>query len=133
MHISLRVTRMMAWFLVATSSAPARVINNISMREFWIEFDIGVFAKISFERETSPGKLHYQCQAFLVPHKDDSPTEDDFAFSFSFSRSEKNWDDIEPVQIDSAFRQLVDLSEDLALDMLHAIKDYETNQPSHIY
>lgn len=103
------------------------------MREFWIEFDIGVFAKISFETAKSLERIYYQCQAYLVPHKDEAPTEDDFAFSFSFSRYEKSWEDAGPVRIDSAFKQLVDLSEELAMDMLHAIKDYETNQPSHVY
>ena len=103
------------------------------MKEFWIEFDIGVFAKISFEAQMLQEKLFYCCQAFLVPHKDDAPTEDDFAFSFSFSRPNKSWENVSPVQIDSAFKQLVDLSEELALDMLNAIKDYETNQPSHVY
>ncbi|MBS1600039.1 MAG: hypothetical protein JST75_17570 [Bacteroidetes bacterium] len=103
------------------------------MKEFWIEFDIGVFAKISFETEIQFQQLFYHCQAYVVPHKDDIPTEDDFAFSFSFSRSENNWENISPVHIDSAFKQLEDLSEELAVDMLNAIKDYETNRPSHIY
>jgi hypothetical protein len=103
------------------------------MKEFWIEFDIGVFAKISFVTERMREEICYHCQAYLVPNKDLPPTEDDFAFSFSFSRSDHNWERISPVKIDSAFKQLVDLSEELAVDMLTAIKDYETNQPSHIY
>jgi hypothetical protein len=103
------------------------------MKEFWIEFDIGVFAKISFATEAEQGKIGYHCQAYLVPNMDAPPTEDDFAFSFSFSRSDKSWEHISPVKIDSAFKQLIDLSEELAVDMLTAIKDYETNQPTHIY
>jgi len=103
------------------------------MKEFWIEFDIGVFAKISFATEAIQEKICYQCHAYLVPNKDAPPTKDDFAFSFSFSRSANSWEHISPVNIDSAFKQLVDLSEELAVDMLNAIKDYENHQPSHIY
>jgi len=103
------------------------------MREFWIEFDIGVFAKISFETEPLQEKIGYRCQAYLVPRKDETPTENDFAFSFSFFRADNSWEDISAFRIDSTFKQLEDLSEELAIDMLHAIKDYETNQPTHVY
>ncbi|HEX4852257.1 MAG TPA: hypothetical protein VFV08_15680 [Puia sp.] len=99
------------------------------MKEFWIEFDIGVFAKISFIDEAIDGRINYKCHTYLVPSKEMEPTEDDFAFSFSFTRS-TNWQEIGPVAIDSAFRQLVDLSEELAPDMITAIRDFE-NQTLH--
>lgn len=102
------------------------------MKEFWIEFDIGVFAKISFTDESNGDHIHYKCHAFLVPKRDMEPTDDDFAFSFSFARS-SNWQDISRVAIDSAFRQLVDLSEELAPDMITAIRDFENHSLHSIY
>ena len=97
------------------------------MKEFWIEFDIGVYAKISFQDEVRDNVKIYKCHAYLVPNKNLEPTEDDFAFSFSFSRSAISWEDISRVGIDSAYKQLVDLSEELAPDMVTAIKDYENH------
>jgi hypothetical protein len=103
------------------------------MKEFWIEFDIGVHAKISFTEEIIGNRIHYSCHAFLVPRKDMEPTSDDFAFSFSFSRCLSNWENLSAVRIDSAYKQLVDLSEELAKDMVDAIKDFENKSPSHVY
>jgi hypothetical protein len=103
------------------------------MKNFWIEFDIGVFARISYHSETNGDKILYYCHAYLVPQKDIDPTEDDFAFSFSFSRPIIGWEPISPVGIDSAYKQLVDLSEELSLDMVTAIRDHENNQPAHLY
>jgi len=103
------------------------------MKEFWIEFDIGVYAKISYVDEMAGDYIHYACHAYLVPNKDTEPTDDDFAFSFSFSRPANGWNNLTPVHIDSAYKQLVDLSEEIAVDMVNAIKDYENKVPSHVY
>ncbi|HTQ66717.1 MAG TPA: hypothetical protein VMI12_18120 [Puia sp.] len=103
------------------------------MKEFWIEFDIGVHAKISYTDEITGNTIHYSCHAYLVPRKDMEPTRDDFAFSFSFARSVSNWETISAVRIDSAYQQLVDLSEELAKDMVDAIRDFENKSPSHVY
>lgn len=97
------------------------------MKEFWIEFDIGVFARISYNTLTEEDNICYHCHAYLVPQKDVEPTDDDFAFSFSFSRPIDNWEDTSPVRINSAYRQLVDLSAELSQDMVAAIRDYENN------
>ncbi|PWT76862.1 MAG: hypothetical protein C5B59_05445 [Bacteroidetes bacterium] len=102
------------------------------MKEFWIEFDIGVFAKISYTDEINGSHVHYKCHAYLVPNKNMEATEDDFAFSFSFNRS-SNWHDVSPVTIDSSFRQLVDLSEELAPDMVTAIRDFENHTLHPVY